>query len=127
MTRKIGRAGLSLVELLVAVIVLSVGILGIAAGSGWIIRMVDVASLDTERAVALQSAVEEMKSIPLADLTSGSTTQGEFTTNWSVTQSNAFSATVRFVLVGPGRSRNSGIAATITSYAADTLVYVRNR
>lgn len=122
-----GRKGLSLIELLVAVLVLSVGILGMAAGTGWVLRLVEIARLDTQRAIALQAAIEQVKATPLANVAAGSTVSGPFTTSWTVVAGDGDFATLRFVLVGPGRSGSSGIGGSISNSAADTLVYTRVR
>jgi Tfp pilus assembly protein PilV len=127
MKAPLNRAGLSLVELLVAVMVLTIGSLGMAAGTNWVLRMAELARLDTQRAIAMQSAIEEVKSMPLASVGSGSADSGNFTTTWSVVSSDATSATVQFVLVGPGRNRSAGIATSISASASDTLVYTRVR
>jgi len=123
----LNRSGLSLIELLVAVMVLTVGILGMAAGTTWMLRMSELARIDTQRAIAMQSAIEQVKSLPLASVGSGSATSGQYTTSWTVVSSDAVSATVRFVLVGPGRSSSGGIAGSVAHAAADTLVYTRVR
>jgi Tfp pilus assembly protein PilV len=127
MKRPLNRSGLSLVELLVAVMVLTVGILGMVAGTSWVLRMAELARLDTQRAIAMQSAIEEVKSMPLASVGSGSADSGNFTTTWTVVSNDATSATVRFVLVGPGRNRSGGITSSISGTATDTLVYTRVR
>jgi len=127
MKRKLGRRGVSLIELLVAVLVLSVGILGMAAGTGFILRMVEISRLDTQRAIALQGAIERVKTVPLSDLRAGSATQGAFTTTWTIVDGGASFATVVFVLSGPGRSGSSSVNASIAPNAVDTLVYTRIR
>ena len=127
MIARIGRKGLSLVELLVAVLVLSVGILGMAAGTGWVLRMVELARLDTRRAIALQTAVEQVKSVPLANLSSGSITDGPFTIEWSIVEGNTTYASLVFTLTGPGRSGSTAIGSSISPTAQDFLAYTRVR
>jgi prepilin-type N-terminal cleavage/methylation domain-containing protein len=120
----LGRDGLSLVELLVAILVLTVGMLGLAAGTSWSIRAIELAELDTKRAAALQAGVEQVRAIPFAALASGSVTEGEFDVSWTVVSSNGNSAQLRFVIEGPGRVRGSvGPQPQITATATDTLNY----
>jgi hypothetical protein len=89
--------------------------------------MVELARLDTQRAIALQSAVEQVKSVPLASLTSGSASQGPFTTSWSISAAGVTYATVVFTLTGPGRSGSTKIGSSIAPSVQDVLVYTRVR
>jgi len=122
------RSGFSLVEILVAMVILTIGLLGLAAGTGWMIRAVDLARLETVRTAAMQSVIEEMRAIPLAALQDGSRTVGEHSVSWTVLTRTANSAEVRVILVGPGRAAGSyGPRPAISMAAADTLIYRRSR
>ncbi len=118
------RSGMTLVELLVAMMILTIGILGMAAGTGWMIRSVDLTRLDTERAAAIQAGVEEVKATPFATLGSGSRTEGAFQITWSVVEQAPNWREVRVIVSGPGRASGSaGTRAAIVQDVADTLLY----
>lgn len=122
------RSGLSLVELIVAMMVLTVGILGMAAGTGWMIRTVDLSRLDTERAVALQAGVEAVRGTPYQNVDSGQRTEGHFAISWSVVEQTHNGKHVELVIVGPGRQPGStGPRPAITRSVADTLYYWMSR
>jgi prepilin-type N-terminal cleavage/methylation domain-containing protein len=122
------RSGLTLVELLVAMVILTVGILGMAAGTGWMIRSVDLTRIDTGRAAATQAGIETVKSAPFAGVGTGSVQEGDFTVSWSVLDEAPNWKLMRFVVVGPGRaSGTSGARAAISTAVADTIEYRVNR
>ena len=122
------RSGLSIVELLVAMLVLTVGILGMAAGTGWMIRTVDLSRLDTERAAAMQAAVEGVRATPYAQIGAGSQTEGIFEVSWAVVDQNQNGVQLEFVVVGAGREPGSiGPRPTISQSVSDTLHYWMTR
>jgi prepilin-type N-terminal cleavage/methylation domain-containing protein len=95
--------GLSLVELVVAMLVLAIGLLGMAAGTGWMIRAVDLAQLETARGAALQAAVEAVRGTEWNDLEDGQDTFGNYTVQWTTVAATWEGRHFRFVIVGPGR------------------------
>jgi Tfp pilus assembly protein PilV len=122
--KRFGREGVSLVELIVAILILTMGILGLAAGTSWSIRAIDLAELDTKRSAALQAAIERVRAMPYSSLAPGSQTEGNFLIGWTITGSTQTSTTLQFVLVGPGRAPGgAGPNPEISPAAADTLVY----
>lgn len=121
------RAGLTLIELVVAMLVLAIGLLGMAGGTGLIIRTVDLAELQTARGAALQSAVEEVRSTPWNDLQAGQGTYGDFTVAWAVQGSDSESILFRFRVVGPGPGGGSAGGPQIAPDAVSTLDYRINR
>jgi len=124
----VNRSGLTLVEILAAVIVLSVGILGMAAGTGWMVRSSTLSRLDTNRAAAVQAGVENVRALPFAAVASGSLSEREFDVSWTVVESSFNWKHLEFVIVGPGRPPGSvGPRAEIVSSVADTLEYRINR
>jgi len=122
------RAGLSLVELIVAMMVLTIGLLGMAAGTGWMIRAVDLAQIETARGAALQSAVEDIRGKPWSDLEDGQATFGDFTIRWTMVAPGLESRLYRFEVAGPGRG--AGVSRGIPAIAPDvtsSLDYRINR
>lgn len=118
------RSGFSLTELLVAMMVLAVGLLAMAAGTGWMIRMVDNAQLDTERSVALQAGIERVKATPFNEVADGSFQEGPFTISWQVAGGGANDRLVRFQVSGPGRATGAvGAMPAITRNAVTEFEY----
>jgi Tfp pilus assembly protein PilV len=118
------RSGLTLVEILVAIIVLTVGVLGMAAGTGWMVRSSGLSRLDTSRTAVAQASVETVRGMPFSAVGSGSKTEGDFEVTWSVVESSSNWKRIRFVVVGPGRTSGSiGPRAEISNSDADTLDY----
>lgn len=118
------RKGLTLIELLAAMLVLSVGVLGLAAGTGWMIRSADLAQTETGRAAALQAGVESVHGSAFAAVTDGSTSEGAFEVSWTVAEESPNWKLLEFVVVGPGRVPGStGASGVISNTVADTLEY----
>lgn len=79
------RAGFTLVELLVAMMVFAVGMLGLAATAGSVTRMMGGAKRQTLAATVAQSRLEKIRSSPCASLVSGSETVRGITNTWTIT------------------------------------------
>jgi prepilin-type N-terminal cleavage/methylation domain-containing protein len=121
--RNRSQAGFSLVEVLVAMIVLAVGLLGMAGATALMIRTVGSAELRTERTMAVQTAIERIRSFEWNTHTSGSDTVGAYSVKWTsnLVGSNARRFTI--VAVGPGIASGQGGAAMVTNTVADTVTY----
>lgn len=117
------RAGFSLMELMVALVILAVGVLGLAGVSAYTVRKVTAAELDTERGAALQTVVEQIRAVPFDDLSDGADTVGLFQVSWTVAK-GPHHATVEIVTTGPGREQRAepGIAV-ISDAVVDTFTY----
>lgn len=96
-----GRDGFTLVELLVAVVVLTVGLLAFAGTTVVLIRQVTLAGLATERATAVQTVVEQLRALPYDSVGSGSDSLGAFRVTWTSTTLGA-TKEVQVVTLGPG-------------------------
>jgi type IV pilus assembly protein PilV len=120
-----GEAGFSLVELMVALMILTVGMLGLAGVTAYTIQKVSVAELDTERGAALQTVVEQLRAMPLERVANGADTVGIFEVSWSVVDNGDY-RTVEIVTVGPGMEQGAGEGGMpkISSAVADTFSYI---
>jgi prepilin-type N-terminal cleavage/methylation domain-containing protein len=118
-----GRGGFSLVEVVVAMLVLTVGLLGLAAGTGWVIRSVEVARIETARAAALQSGIEQVRATPFDDLANGSATVGDYEVTWTELAMTNRSRLFEFEVVGPGVGPGGGSFAPILGDVATTFEY----
>ena len=115
--------GFTMVEVIVAVVILAFGLLGLAGTTAWVVRTSTMAEAQTERTMALQTVVERIRAQDFADVGSGSENVGNFSLAWSVTSSSAQSKTVEIVNVGPGMwSTGSGLPSMSNS-VADTFYF----
>lgn len=115
------RSGFSLVELIVAIVILSSGVLSMASTSTWVIRQVTLSRLITERAVARQSAIEGILADPFATLAGGSGSFGIFDVTWTVAADQGSFKILRMVTVGPGKPPGTA-GMTLSLQLADTLL-----
>ncbi|GAC1647886.1 MAG: hypothetical protein NVS4B6_22580 [Mycobacterium sp.] len=83
--------GFTLVELLIAVIILSIGVLGLAGTSGMVVRTIGVTRLQTQAAQVAQSRVETMRSTrgSCASFANGSATTNGMSESWTVAVSGS--------------------------------------
>jgi len=118
------RAGFTMVEVIIAIVILAVGVLGLAGTTGYIVRQVTLADLMTERAVAQQSVIEEVQAAPFASITSGADSVGSFAVKWSSTVETIQSRLVTVVTVGPGLANaGSSPSPVFVPNVADTFVF----
>lgn len=115
------NAGFSLVEVVVALVILAVGVLGLAGTTAVVVRQVTLADVTTERAQALRTVVERLRATPYDALGAGSDTLGHFTAEWTVTDLGQ-SKMLRIVTSGPGLVSGEGMPQLGTA-VSDTLVY----
>lgn len=111
--------GFTMVELIVAILILAIGLLGLAGTTGFVVRQTTFAEVTTERSMALQSVVESLRAQPYGSLGSGSSTVGPIQANWSVVSSGSNSSTLEVITVGPGIATVGGVP-TLTDGVADT-------
>lgn len=119
--RSRGTEGFTIVEVIIAIIVLAVGLVGLAGTTVLVIKQTTLADLATDRSVALQSTIEQIRATPFDSVKSGSETLGHFEVAWSVRDWGRWK-TVEVVTTGPGLSSASGFP-TITSAVSDTFSY----
>ena len=84
-----GRNGFSLVEVVVALIILSVSVAGTLSLSQWISETNRQGAQLTEAIGAAQAKLEDLKTTPFADLAGGTDTLGGYTRVWSVEDSDS--------------------------------------
>ena len=120
---RLGTEGFTLIELVIAVVILAVGALGYAGTNAYLVRQTTVADLQTERTTALISALERVNSLPYDSVVPGSDSIGRFTVDWSVTTPFPASKLVTFVTTGPGLTSRGADMPTIQANVADTFTY----
>lgn len=123
-SEKTGRQGFSLVELVIAVVILSIGVLGLAATTGFVVQTVSAADVRTERTIAVQSAIERLNATEFEDLTAGSATIGRFDVSWTIDQVSTTARRVTLVSDGPGQQSAGGIMPVIGPNVEHTTTYL---
>lgn len=118
------EAGFTLVEMIAAIIILAIGLLGLAGTTGYVVRQTALAEATTERSMALQTVVETLRAQPYGSLGSGTRTIGSFQVSWSVAATTGAATTMEVVTVGPGASSSTGVPG-LDDQVADTLYFRR--
>lgn len=96
------RAGFSMVEVIVAIVILTVGVLGLAGTTAFVVRQTTLGDLMTERAAAFQTIIDRVQSLPYDSVTSGADSVGVFAVSWTSVDDGAQNKIVTIVTVGPG-------------------------
>jgi prepilin-type N-terminal cleavage/methylation domain-containing protein len=108
--RRQAQDGFTLIELMVAIMILVVGVLGLAGTAGMVSRMVGGAAHQTIAANMAASRFETLRSVPCASVVDGDTTIRNISEVWSVTPDPtnanliAVADTITYTAAG-GRSR----------------------
>ncbi|HEX5437279.1 MAG TPA: prepilin-type N-terminal cleavage/methylation domain-containing protein [Gemmatimonadaceae bacterium] len=82
-------AGFTLVELMVAIMVMTVGILGLASSAALVTRMMSGGSRQTIAASVVQRRFEQLRNLQCSLLASGDTTTRGVQETWTVTREGA--------------------------------------
>ncbi len=112
-----------MVEVIVAIMVLAIGLLGMAGTTAVVVRQVTLADVTGERAAALQSTIERLRALPFDNLDNGSDSVGAFQVSWTVTNPSGRWAAVEIVTTGPGRKSLEGGFPVLNPSVADTFTY----
>ena len=72
-----------MIEVIVAMLVLTIGVLGLAGTTAYIVRQVTLGDLMTERSAAFQTIIDRLQSLPYDSVTNGSTNVGVFAISWT--------------------------------------------
>ena len=112
--------GFSLVEVMVAMIVLAVGILAMAASTGYISAEIRNASWNTQRSMAREQIIEQLKATPFDSVLATTAPQivGRFSMTWQVLPVGATLKQVQLITSGPGYRMGQGTRSTVI----DTVV-----
>ncbi len=114
--------GFTLVELIVAVVILALGIMGFLGTTSLLVRQTTDADLRTERVAARQSVIERLRALPYDSVRPGSTVEGRFQLQWLV-ETNPRSKRVDVITVGPGVASSPSGPPTMVPTKADTVRY----
>lgn len=117
--------GFSIIELMVALVILTVGLLSMAATTGYVATQVRAGDLRTERAAALQEVIEGLRATPFASLQtvadSSAVAVGHYQFWWTVNRVGANLAEVeiysRSTANLPGASKHGAVAQDTFSFS----------
>lgn len=86
------RAGFSLVEAIIAMLVVGVGIAGVMSMVFWMVRANGWSGNMTEALILGQDKLEDLNETPFAQIVNGSDTSGPFSRSWTISNnvSNRF-------------------------------------
>jgi prepilin-type N-terminal cleavage/methylation domain-containing protein len=115
------RAGFSIIEVLLAIMILAFGALGMAGTTLVMVKQTTLSDVTTDRAAALQSTIERIRALPFDSLTTGSDSVGDFDVSWTINDGRHWKA-VEIITTGPGLSSEAGYPALVPS-VKDTLNY----
>ena len=114
--------GFSIVEILVATMILTFGLLAMAASNAYVATHLKSTTYTTQRTQAKERMVEQLRAMPYANVTTTSTAQsvGRYSMTWNVTTANT-AKRVALITSGPGYlGRSNGARVTVV----DTMNFV---
>lgn len=115
------RAGFSMIEVIIAMIILVVGVLGLAGTTAYIVRQITLSDLMTERSAAFQTIIDRIQALPFDSVTTGSDSVGVFAVSWDAVLDGPQNKVVTIVTVGPGMS--GAPMPTNNPQVTDTFVF----
>jgi len=115
------RAGFSLIEVVLAMMILTVGVLGLAGTTGYMVGQVTLSDLMTERSAAFQTVVDRLQAAPYGSLPSGSDSVGVFAVDWTSVNSGSQNMLVTIVTTGPGLKSDAPLG--VAPQVADTFQF----
>jgi prepilin-type N-terminal cleavage/methylation domain-containing protein len=119
------RGGFSLVEVMIAIVILAIGILGLAGTTAFVVRQVTLADVNTERAAAVQAAVERIRGTLYTSLGTGNNVTGLYTVSWSIQDSTSITKTMRIISTGPGLRKDTVVSVpALGASVADTFTMI---
>ena len=117
--------GFSLVEVVVAILVLSFGLLAMAASTGYVATQLRSTTWDTQRNLARQQVIEQLRATVFANVTTNTTGQaiGPYTVRWNVTNVSAAQRRVQLITTGPAYRQSSSrrTMSTVVDTATITI------
>jgi len=100
------KDGFSLIEVIVAIVILSVGILAMGASTGYVLNQVKASELRSDRMIAVRQASEELRAIDFNDLGAACGNQsfqiGRYAVTCSIQMAQPNLARVQLISTGPG-------------------------
>lgn len=117
--------GFSLVEVVIALMVFTVGVLGMGATIGYVSRQVEAADLRTERSTVVRRAVEQLHALPFAGVNDRTYTDAKtmdgYKVWWDVEHNETHMKNVDLYSEGPGFSAGTGREPAVRDTVATTI------
>ena len=104
-----GRGGFSLIESMLATIVLTGGVLAAASTASGVAMMIGQGSRLGAAAALAEGRIESLRATPCAVLSGGSTPEGPFTVSWTVAGGGLAREVQLTVTYGNGRTPRSDL------------------
>jgi prepilin-type N-terminal cleavage/methylation domain-containing protein len=120
-TTKSHRGGFSMIEVIVAMMILTIGVLGLAGTTAYIVRQITLGDLMTERSAAFQTIIDRLQSLPYDQVTTGNTTVGVFAISWTSANDGPQNKIVQMITVGPGLG--GALVPTNDPQSVDTFTF----
>lgn len=106
------REGFSLIEVIVALVILTFGVLAMGAAMGYVVTSVQISNLRTQRSMAVQQGAERLYSTSFDDLedkAEGDADEvGDFRVWWDVTNQSSNLVEIDIITDGPGYKSGTG-------------------
>jgi prepilin-type N-terminal cleavage/methylation domain-containing protein len=119
------RSGFTVMELIVAIVILSIGLLGLAATSGIVMRLIGGGSHQTVAANVALARFEQLRSLSCGRMTSGSAVNRNVQEAWSVTPVGPVAAPtamdVRLTITYLTNVRRDGSTSRTQSYRSQIV------
>jgi prepilin-type N-terminal cleavage/methylation domain-containing protein len=96
------RGGFTVIEVIIAMMILTIGVLGLAGTTAFFVQQVTQSDLMTERSTAFQTILDRLQSLPYDAVTSGSDSVGIYAVQWSSVDNGSQNKTVTLITTGPG-------------------------
>ncbi|MBI1723748.1 MAG: prepilin-type N-terminal cleavage/methylation domain-containing protein [Gemmatimonadetes bacterium] len=109
--------GFSLIELMIAMVILTVGVLGVAASARLVTQMTGSGGRYGGSSVVASSRFEQLRAGDCATLTAGSATTGKYSESWTVAPSGLLRTVTLTISYNDGRGTRSAVFATTISCA----------
>ncbi len=112
MSKRIGKDGFTIVEVLIAIVILAVGMLALATTSIFATTQVKVADLKTEQSLAVQQTVEMLRAMPFDSIRTRAEASrldtGTYDVWYNVASDTRYLKTVTLFTRGPGYRSGQG-------------------
>jgi prepilin-type N-terminal cleavage/methylation domain-containing protein len=111
MKKSYGRAGFTLTELLISVVIIAIGVVGFSTAVGLVSAELRIGERDTDVSMLVADQAEQLKSLPYELVQSGTRSEGDYRLAWFVEGDNP-----KRIILEATYLRRSG------SQVADTVV-----
>ena len=121
------QRGFTMIEVILAIVILSFGLLGMAGATGMLVRQITMADVATKRSAAVQSTIERLRAADWESLSTtlatGTDSIGPFEVSWTVTAPSNQWGILEVVSTGPGLGTGTGGFPMLTQNVSDTFSY----